>query len=81
MEEITAPTYLAEAVQYLRSQRGLSARALSLRAGLSASYVGKFEHREIEPSIGVFARIALALEMNSHELYYCIRLAAIEKGD
>jgi len=48
------------------------ARALSLKAHLSPSYVGKLEAGEIEPSVKAFGRIALALGMNPQEIYYCV---------
>ena len=70
---------MVDAIRYQRIKKGLSPRALSLKAGLSASYVGKLERQEIEPSIGVFARIALVLDMNPRETFYCIRMAAMER--
>lgn len=63
---------LAAAVQVQRVDRGYSARALSLQAGLSPSYVGKLEAGEIEPSVRAFARIALVLGMNQAEIAFCV---------
>lgn len=63
---------LAQAVHFLRTERGYSARALSLKAGLSPSYVGKLESGEIDPSVRAFARIALVLGMNQQEIFFCI---------
>lgn len=63
---------VAEVIRYLRGRRNLSARAVSLQAGLSSSYVGKLEAGEIEPSFRAFARLALVLGMNSQEVFFCI---------
>lgn len=50
----------------------MSARALSLRAGLSAAYVFKVETGAIEPSLRSFARLAMALEMSPQEVWVCV---------
>jgi transcriptional regulator with XRE-family HTH domain len=63
---------LADAVRYLRQRKNISARALSLQAGLSPSYVGKLEAGEIEPSVRAFALIALALSMSIQEIFFCV---------
>lgn len=63
---------VAETIKHLRGRNNLSARALSLQAGLSASYVGKLEAGEIEPSFNAFARLALVLEMTPHEVFFCV---------
>lgn len=63
---------LADAIRYLREKRGFSARSLSLKAGVSPSYVGKLESGEIEPSVRVFARIALVLGMSQPEIFFCV---------
>lgn len=59
-----------------RETLGLSARKLSLNAGLSDSVVGKIESGEIQPSLRVFARIAVELRLNHHEIAVLVRLAA-----
>lgn len=63
---------LADAVRYLRMQRGLSTRALSNEAGLSPSYISKLEAGEVEPSVRVFGRIALVLGMSPQEVFFCV---------
>lgn len=64
------PSFGARAVAYKRSRTGLSARALSLEAGMSESYVGKYESGEIaEISLAAFARLAMTLGMNAPEVY------------
>ncbi len=66
---------LSEALQEFREQRGLSRRALSYKAGLSASYVGKLEAGFIEPSVRAFAVIAVALQLTSYGSWLTITLA------
>lgn len=67
-----APT-LPEMLREFRVRQGLSKSALSRKAGLSASYVGKLEAGAIDPSLRAFAAIALALELASHEVFFCVR--------
>lgn len=62
------------AIQLLRKRANLSARALSLKCGLSASYVAKVESGELEPSLKTFAKIAVALNMTSQEILHIIRI-------
>lgn len=50
----------------------MSARSLSLQAGLSPSYVGKLEAGEIEPSVRAFARLAMVLGMSVQEVFFCV---------
>lgn len=61
-----------EAIRYARNRKGLSARALSLQAGLSPSYTGKLEAGEIEPSLRAFGRLAIALGMSEVEVFFCV---------
>ena len=77
MSEIKTLT-LCDVLRELRLERALSKRALSQRAGLSASYVGKLERGEIEPSVRAFAVIALALELTPHEVLFCVKCALAE---
>lgn len=69
---------LPEALREFRERRGLSKRALSQKAGLSASYVGKLEDEGIEPSVRAFAVIVLALELTPYETLFLIRCALAE---
>lgn len=66
------------ALRQRREERGLSARELSLRAGLSESYVGKMETSRIDPSLRCFARVAVALDLTPQEIAAVVRLAARE---
>ena len=69
---------LSELLREARLRRGLSKRALSQKAGLSASYVGKLEAGLLEPSVHAFSVLALALELTSVETLFCIRVAYAE---
>lgn len=69
---------LSDVLREFRLERGLSRRALSQQAGLSASYVGKLESGVIEPSVRAFAVIALALGLTSQETLFCVRCALAE---
>jgi transcriptional regulator with XRE-family HTH domain len=66
------PGFSGAAINLVRRRRGLSARALSLQAGLSAAYVHKFEAGLIEPSMRAFARLVVALGMTPEEAYVCL---------
>lgn len=59
-------------IRFKRHAAGLSARALSIKAGLSPAYVCKVENGSIEPSLRGFARLAVALSMTKAELWVCI---------
>lgn len=52
-----------------REAKGLTARALSLAAGLSESYVGKVEKGTMEPSLRAFGKIARQLNLTPREVY------------
>lgn len=69
---LTRQIGVADAIRYLRDRKNLSARAASLMAGLSSSYVGKLEAGELAPSFRAFARLALVLEMSSQEMLFCV---------
>jgi transcriptional regulator with XRE-family HTH domain len=62
----------AWALRQRREQRGLSARELSLRAGLSESYCGKYESGRIECSLRNFAKIARVLDLTAQEIYFIV---------
>jgi predicted transcriptional regulator len=61
---------LGAALKALRESRtDLSARALSLAAGLSESYVGKVESGQVEPSVRAFAKIVTHLRVKPGEAW------------
>lgn len=59
-------------IRMVRERQKMSARALSAKANLSPSYVGKVESGEIEPSLKAFGRIALALHLSRQEIWLCV---------
>jgi predicted transcriptional regulator len=59
-----------------RQMQGISARGLSLRAGLSASVVGKVEAGIMEPTLPVFAAIVTTLGLNAQEIAALVRMSA-----
>lgn len=63
----------ADGLKKLRERRGVSARALSLEAGLSASYVSKIESGQVKPSVEAFAYLMKALEASDEEVLYMVR--------
>lgn len=67
---------LGEGIRLKREAAHLSARHVSLEAGLSPSYVGKVEKGEIEPTISSFYRICKAIGANDKEIVFLLRLAA-----
>lgn len=54
------------------SRTHLSARALSLNAGLSESYVGKVEAGNCEPSLRAFSKIVVELGLKPQEAWVLI---------
>lgn len=71
---------LGQAIKRLRTPTGLSARALSVKAGQSESYVGKVESGKIEPSVRAFARIARVLGLKPSEVAVLVERTLREEG-
>jgi transcriptional regulator with XRE-family HTH domain len=72
---------LVKVRELLRARReacGLSARRLSINAGLSDSMIGKVESGEVQPSLRTFAQIAAQLHLSDREIALLVRLAAID---
>lgn len=63
----------ARLMKFLRERAGLSARQLSLDAGLSASYVSKIESGSVLPTIQSFAHIIQELDVSSFEVAYLLQ--------
>lgn len=72
---------IRELLRLQRERREVSARRLSLDAGLSDSVVGKIESGEIQPSLRAFARIALQLQLSDREIALLVRLAATDTSE
>lgn len=70
---------VGDVVNYARNRAKVSARQLSARAGLSASYVTKLEAGEIEPSLHAFSRIAGAVRMSDQEIVFCVRQESLRE--
>jgi transcriptional regulator with XRE-family HTH domain len=66
-------------LRWVRQQRGLSARGLSRRAGLTDSVAGKIESTTASPGLDTFARLVGALELSDREIATLVRLAAQQK--
>lgn len=71
----------AKAIRAYRQARGLSARALSLAAGLSPSYVGKLESGAIEPKLRAVAKVTTCLGMKPREVHILMALEARGSDD
>jgi len=57
-------TNIAERIRAIRTERGISATALSIRAGLSHAVVGHIEAgRTKDPGVGTLIALAVALEV------------------
>jgi transcriptional regulator with XRE-family HTH domain len=57
-----------------RESFGISARALSLECGFSASYISKVESGSIVPPVNNFIKIALKLQLSEQEIIYLLGL-------
>lgn len=71
---------LSEGIKYIRKRKNMSARAVSLAAGLSPSYVSKVEKEEIQPSISSFYRICQVIEATDKEIVFLLRLAGADNS-
>lgn len=63
-----------------REAKGMSARELSVSAGLSASYCGKVEAGTMAPSFRAMAKIMYRLGMTNGEIGVLIVLEAGERN-
>jgi transcriptional regulator with XRE-family HTH domain len=63
---------LPVALKLLREKKGISARTLSVSAGLSSSYVSKVEAGALEPSFSAFCRMAKVLGMTTSEILFLV---------
>lgn len=70
---------VGEVLRWVRQERGLSARALSVQAGLSDSVAGKVETDSVDPSLGTFARLVCQLELSDREIATLVRLSALRR--
>lgn len=68
----------SEIIKALRVRKGLSARTLSLQAGLSPSYVSKVESGSISPSFQAVCCLCKLLDMTDLEVLFLVRTTACE---
>lgn len=66
-------------MKFLRERSGLSARQLSINAGLSTSYVSKVESGAVLPTIESFARLVSNLDITDKEIAYLIKMLVKNK--
>lgn len=71
---------LQSILRFVRQRAGLSARDLSLKAGLSAAYVNKLESGELAPSLKAFAALAKVLDLSAQEILFCVGLSQEDDG-
>ena len=69
----------AEGVRKLRERQGVSARSLSIQAGLSPSYVSKIESGQTKPSVDAFARLMAAVGASEAEIIYMLGFCLTER--
>lgn len=77
MSVLASELTVGDVMRWCRQQQGLSARALSTRAGLSDSAAGKVETAAVDPSLSTFARLVCQLGLSDHEIATLVRLAAL----
>jgi transcriptional regulator with XRE-family HTH domain len=59
---------IGDRVRRIRQQKGLTLRAIELRARVSATHVSEIERGKTWPTVGVIGRIATALGVSAAEL-------------
>lgn len=63
-----------EMMRFFRERSSLSARVLSLRAGVSPSYVSKIERGDFYPALDRFARLVDHMKVRDDELVFLVRV-------
>src|SRR2546425_12117231 len=61
---------IGERLRALREQKGLSLGDIEKRSGLRRPYISRVEHGHTVPSIDSLERMARALEVPLHEVFY-----------
>jgi transcriptional regulator with XRE-family HTH domain len=61
---------IGDRIRAIREQRQLCQVDLAVRAGLLRSYLSQVEDGEVVPDVGTLDRIAAALEVPLHQLFY-----------
>lgn len=65
---------LGSLIKAARTAKKLSARELSLKAGVSQSYISKVEADLLMPTLAVFSRLAIELNLSNIEIIYIVKL-------
>ncbi len=60
---------VGKALLQIRRDQGLTQRAVGDRAGLAVSYVSRVENNHVQPTMGMLARIAAALEVSVASIF------------
>lgn len=60
---------IADNIQRIRKQRGLTQEKLAFQAELNRAYTGYIERGERKPSVETLEKIAKALKVKIHELF------------
>lgn len=61
--------FIAKRIYFLRTQKGISARDLSLTLGQSESYINKIENQKAYPSMSTFLYICDYFEISPEEFF------------
>lgn len=64
----------ADIMKFLRERQGLSARRLSIMAGLSPSYMSKLECERLIPSVDIFNKLVENIGCSDSEILFLIRI-------
>ena len=62
-----------ELMRVIRERSGISARQLSLQAGLSASYVSRMERGDFHPTLDNFVKMVDILECTDSEILFILQ--------
>jgi transcriptional regulator with XRE-family HTH domain len=68
MARVIVGNLIGERVRRIRQQKGLTLRAVELRARVSATHVSEIERGKTSPTVGVMRRIAAGLGVSPAEL-------------
>jgi transcriptional regulator with XRE-family HTH domain len=76
---VAAPRLRAgSAIRVARQRAGLSARQLSLNAGLGDAYVSRVEAGITDPGLRAFAKLAVALGLSPLEVWLVVVSEAVD---
>lgn len=70
-----------ELFRFIRQRNNISARKLSLSAGLSPSYISKVENGTVLPTLESFAKIIKHLNITEKEIAYLIKVFSSKESE